>query len=191
MHWADTTILGILLLGGIFGAMSGALWQLSRIIGLGVSLWASISLHEWASGVLGQAFFQGARPEVPRALAYPVVFIAVYVVLVAVTVLLEKTLRAARLQPLNRLLGAGLGVVKTGLVLGTLFLGLANYPNAHTQEIMKESVLAPALAEGMNVVISAIPEQYRTELQNGLKNLREAAQKKLDELRSGKGLSLP
>jgi uncharacterized membrane protein required for colicin V production len=184
MHWADTTIIVILLIGAGFGAMNGFLWQLSRILSFGVSLFACIYFHEWASNTLAEVFFKGADVRIPRALAYPIVFLAVYIVFASGTLLLERCMRAAKLQPLNRLAGAGLGAVKTGLILGTIFIGMANYPHERTQEIMEKSVLAPALADGMNIAISAVPAQYREELQNGLKNLRETARAKLEEMRS-------
>jgi membrane protein required for colicin V production len=184
MYWVDTTITALVLIGAGFGLVSGFLWQVSRIVSFGVALYVSIYLHEWASGALAMAFFRDADPRIPRVLAFPVVFLTVYLIFFLVTLLLERSMKAARLEPLNRLVGALLGAVKTGLILGAICLAMANYPHSRTQEIMEKSVLAPVLADVTNVVIVAIPEEYKEELQRGLSRIRETAQERLRQLRT-------
>jgi membrane protein required for colicin V production len=191
MYWVDTTIVVLVLIGAAFGLLSGFLWQVSRIVSFGLALYASIYCHDWASGVLTAAFFRDADPRVPRVLAFPIVFLTVYLVLFLITLLLERSMKAARLEPVNRLVGALLGAVKTALILGTLCLAMANYPSPRTEEIMERSVLAPALADVSNLVIIAIPEEYKKELQSGLIHLREAARNKIRLLRTGNNPPAP
>jgi hypothetical protein len=74
------------------------------------------------------------------------------------------------------------GAVKSALILGAVFLGMANYPHPRTQELMEKSVLAPALADALNTALIAIPPQYKEELANGLKNLRDLAREKARQL---------
>jgi uncharacterized membrane protein required for colicin V production len=184
MYWADTTIVILVLIGAGFGLLSGFLWQVSRIVSFGVALYASIFFHEWASGVLTDAFLQSSDPRVPRVLAFPVVFLTVYLVLFLITLVLERSIKAARLEPANRAIGAILGATKTALILGAIFLAMANYPHPRTQMLMEKSALAPALADVTNLVIIAIPKEYKEELQSGLIHLREAAREKLHHLRA-------
>ena len=183
MHWADTTIIALLLIGAAFGLLSGFLWQVSRIVSFGVALYASIYCHEWASGVLTVVFARDTDPRIPRVLAYPILFLGVYLVFFLITLLLERTMKAARLEPLNRVVGALLGAVKTALIVGAICLAMASYPNTRTQEILQKSALAPVLADVTNIVIIAIPDEYKEELQSGLSHLRDAAREQLRDLR--------
>jgi membrane protein required for colicin V production len=173
VYWLDTVIVTILLIGALLGAVSGLVWQLARVASFGVALYAAIYLNDWATGVLRDLVFQGADPRVAMVLAYLVVFLTIYLVFFALTVLIEHGMTVVSLQPLNKVLGAGLGAVKAGLVLGAIFLGLASYPHTETQELINRSSLAPALADGTQLVIVAIPQEYKDWLSTGFEQLRE------------------
>src|SRR5262249_32660823 len=160
-YWLDTVILAILAIGAIFGAMSGFLWQVARVASIGVAIYASIYLNDWATQLLQEIALQGADPRIAMVLGYLLVFVAIYIFFFCGTLLLERGMMVVRLEPLNRFLGAVLGMVKAGLILGAIFLGMASYPHANTQEMMDHSTLAPALADGMQVVIVAIPQEYK------------------------------
>jgi membrane protein required for colicin V production len=175
MYWLDTTILILLGLAALLGAMSGLLWQLLRVVGFGVALYCSIFGNDWASGVLRDAFLRDADPGVVKAVAYGVVFLAVYLALFLITFLLERALRAVKLKAMDRLLGAGLGAVKAALILGAIFLGVASIPHPSARELMDRSAIAPVLAAGANLAIAAIPAEYKAQLQEGLNKLHDPA----------------
>ncbi len=175
MFWLDTTILALLALGALLGAVSGFLWQVARIASLALAIYAAILLNEWASALLSEAILQGADPRLARGLAYLVVFLVVFVVLYQVIWLLDQWIQAVNLEPLDRLLGAMVGALKMGLLLAAICLGLTNYPHAKTKEVLDKSSLAPVLASGMDAVLVAIPEEYKNELTAGWNHLRELA----------------
>ncbi len=183
MFWLDTIIVALLILGAILGAISGLLWQIARILCVALSVYAAILLNEWASNLLQEALLKGAEPAVARALAYLAVFVAVFIVLYQVVWLLDQAIRAVNLEPVDRLLGAGMGACKMGLVVAAVCLGLTAYPNPSTKEVLEKSNLAPVLAEGMEMVLLVIPQEYKTELCNGLKNLREYARAHMEQAR--------
>lgn len=183
MFWLDTTIIALLVLGAIFGAMSGLLWQVARILCVALSVYAAILLNEWATNLLQEAVLKGAEPAVARALAYLAVFIAVFLVLYHVTLLLDHAIRAVNLEPVDRLLGAGMGACKMALVVAAICLGLTTYPNPTTSEIMEKSTLAPVLANGMEMVLLVIPQEYKTEFSNSLKKLRDFAHERIEQAR--------
>lgn len=175
MFWLDTTILALLALGAILGAISGFLWQVARIGSLALAVYAAILLNDWVSSLIADAILQEADPRIARGLAYLAVFLVVFVVLYQVIWLLDQWIQAVNLEPLDRLLGAGVGALKMGLLLAAICLGLTNYPNERTKAILDKSSLAPALASGMDAVLVAIPEEYKTELTAGWNHLRELA----------------
>jgi membrane protein required for colicin V production len=187
MFWLDTTILALIALGAVLGAISGFLWQIARLASLALALYAAILLNDWASDSLRQALLPAADPRIPRALAYVAIFFVVYLVLYQVVWLLDRAVRAVRLEPIDRLLGAAMGGLKIGLVLAGVFLGLSAYPHPLSKEIMDRSALAPVLAEGMEMIVLVIPEEYRTELCAGLATLRDKARAHLDPTRRPEG----
>jgi uncharacterized membrane protein required for colicin V production len=126
---------------------------------------------------------------VARAVGYLAVFLSVFFILFQVVWLLDHAIRAVNLEPLDRLLGAGMGACKMALIVAAICLGLTAYPNPTTTEVLEKSTLAPVLAEGMEMVLLVIPQEYKTELCNGLKNLREFARNKLEQAR--KDLAAP
>ncbi len=179
MYWLDTPILVLLALGAVVGAWTGFLWQVARVFSLALSLYAAILANEVVANIFQETILKGVDPRIPQALAYVVVFIAVYLVLYQAVWLLDRLIRAVRLEPIDRLLGAVVGTCKIGLILAAVCLGLTTYPHAKTKEAMEKSTLAPVLAEGMEMVLFVIPEEYKTELCSGLKNLRALARSKI------------
>jgi uncharacterized membrane protein required for colicin V production len=182
MYWLDTTIVIIVAAGAIFGALSGLLLQLARLVGFAVALYAAIVFNDQATTLLQQGFAQDAEPWVTRVLAYVLVFLAVYLTIFVLTVVLERGVKAARLQALNRLLGALLGAAKFGLVLGAVFLGVTQFPTGATREMMDRSTLAPVLARGTEQLVTALAGEYRDELRGGLDGLTRALRSELPEL---------
>jgi uncharacterized membrane protein required for colicin V production len=171
MYWLDTTILAILGVGAVFGALSGLLMQLARLVGFAVALYAAIACNDGASALVQRSFVQDADPLVARIVAYVVVFLVVYLSIFLTTVALERGMKAVKLQVVNRVLGALLGAAKLGLLLGALFLGVRHYPSDATREMMRRSTLAPVLAQGAENLVVALAAEYRDELRGGLDEL--------------------
>ena len=168
MHWLDTTILVLFGVGATFGAMSGLLLQVARVVGLSVAVYAAIALNEWASHTLEEAVFQEADARVSGALAYVLVFVVVYLAFHLATLLLERGLKAVKLQTMNRVLGGGLGATKTALVLGGIFLALMHFSHPRTDELLQKSAIAPVLATATETVVSVIPSEQMQEWRSGV-----------------------
>jgi membrane protein required for colicin V production len=120
-------------------------------------------------------FLKDMDERIPHAIAYVAVFIVVYLILHQLIWILDRLIRAVRLEPIDRMLGALVGTCKIGLVLAAVCLGVTAYPHPRTKEVMEKSSLAPVLAEGMEMVLFVIPDEYKSELCTGLKSLRELA----------------
>src|SRR5438094_5356849 len=56
MFWLDTAILAALSLGAIFGARSGLVWQLGRVLGLAASIYIAIAVNAPASSLMHDVF---------------------------------------------------------------------------------------------------------------------------------------
>jgi membrane protein required for colicin V production len=181
MHWLDITLLVVLAIGALLGARSGLLWQVARLVTFGVAFYVSIYYHEPIADLLG-TYVTGTSPFLLSALAYVGSFLAVYLVLFAVTVAMEKALKASKLKALDRVLGAGFGALKATLLVGVLLMGLALYATPQTDAAMADSKLAPVLLEGMRAVTVAVPQDYKDQLNASLERIRKEGLKKANEV---------
>jgi membrane protein required for colicin V production len=164
MHWLDSTLLALVGLGAGFGLWTGLLWQMARLVSLGAAFVATVIANDSAAAFLREHILVAAEMHVAQAVGYVVVFILVYLLTLQLARLLHHSIQTSDLEWLDRLLGAGLGAAKVGLVLSGLCLAGAHYPHPTTQDLLKESTLAPVLASGMESALAWLPEEYRTEL---------------------------
>jgi membrane protein required for colicin V production len=179
MHWLDFVLLLALGIGALLGLKSGLLWQVARIVGFCISIYACINYHTVAADWLTQNV-NGLNETTTRLLSYLVTFLAVYTVCMLITYALERVLRAAKLKPMDRILGAVFGVLKAGLLAGAVLMGVVLYaPGA--DEPIAESKIAPVLLEGMRVVIVAVPQRYKENLSDALERLKKEGAEKLKE----------
>ncbi|SRR6266536_4359326 len=163
MYWLDFVLLLVLGIGAFLGARSGLLWQVARIVTFFLAVYACIHYHGIAAGWLLQ-HLRAESPVVPWLLAYLVTFLSVYAVCMLITYVLERMLRAAKLKPMDRLLGAGVGILKAGLLAGAILMGVAVYdPDA--DGALAESKVAPVLLKSMRVVIVAVPDDFKKSLE--------------------------
>jgi membrane protein required for colicin V production len=183
MFWLDTVILVTLGAGTVFGALSGLLRQVARLVGFALALYASIYLNAPATHWLGRHLMDEADPRVVRAAAYVGVFLAVLLLVMLITFILDRALVAAKLKPLDRLLGAGLGLLKTGLILGALLMGIVLYAQPGTSGLMEKSVLAGHMVRTMDRLVVAIPGEFKQAVQHELGRLNVADwRKEFDDL---------
>ena len=185
MHWLDFVLLLILGFGAILGARSGLVWQVARIVIFGAAIYACINYHGVAAEQL-TGLLTHTSPTVLWLLAYVVTFLAVCVAGFVVTYLIERAVRAARLKPLDRLLGALVGTLKAGLIAGALLMGVALYASPESDEVLAESKVAPVVLQGMRIVIVAVPQQYKDKLSDALGRMKKETapllQKPIDPL---------
>ena len=157
MNWVDNSLFVLLGVGAIFGAVSGIVWQIARLITYGASVYASIYFHEPIAAFLQP--YVGGSPVSLKVITYVVTFMGIYLLLHVITLAIERMIKAVRLKPVDRLLGAGLGLVKAGLIAGAVLMGLALYPNPATETALAQSRIAPALLNVMHAVIVAVPQE--------------------------------
>jgi len=181
MHWLDFILLLILAVGAFLGARSGLLWQVARVLTFFLAIYFCIHHHTAVAGWLLQTL-RGASPTVTWLLAYLVTFLSVYAVCLFITYVLEKALRAAKLKPVDRVFGALIGIIKAGLLAGAILLGVALYATpGEADDMLGESKVAPVLLKSMQVVIVAVPQQYKDRLGETIERLKHVASEKIKD----------
>jgi uncharacterized membrane protein required for colicin V production len=174
MHWLDSTILAVLAAAAVLGAYSGLLMQLCRLVGFGAALYAAVELHPGVSAWLQESLLRGADPRTNTLIAYAAVFLGIYLAIFVATLLLERCMRAAQLQYINRGLGALLAVAKMGLLIGAVCYGIRQLAHEPTNQVLEDSAMAPLLAKGVEQAVGAVPAEYKTELVNRWNLMRES-----------------
>jgi uncharacterized membrane protein required for colicin V production len=177
MHWLDITILLVLGIGAVFGFASGLLWQIARFASLALSFYLAIALNALLTDWLTQLWHDG-NPIVCRVIAFTVVFLLVYLLLYWLTLLLHKAIKATRLETMDRVLGALLGMAKMSAVVSLACAGLVALALPMTQAWLDQSLFARPFARGTEIVFGMIPQDYRDRVQDGVQQARDQLQKK-------------
>jgi uncharacterized membrane protein required for colicin V production len=174
MHWLDNTILAVLAAAAVLGAYNGLLMQVCRLVGFAAALYAATQLHGGVSAWLAESWMRGADPRTCTMVAFGAVFLGIYLAIFLTTLLVERGLRAAQLQYINRGLGALLSVAKVGFLIGAACYGLQQFSHQATSHLLEDSAMAPLLARGAEQAMLAVPAEYRNELLSQWNQLRES-----------------
>jgi membrane protein required for colicin V production len=155
MLMLDWICLAVLLLSLLLGAWRGLVYEL-----ISVASWiAAFFLAQWFAPDVGHMLpWTGASETLRYALGFAVVFIASVLLGGLVAVLVKKLLAAIGLQPADRALGAGFGLVR-GLVLllaATVVIGMTPMKSS---EWWRESVSAGVLTTSLKGLKPLLPEE--------------------------------
>jgi membrane protein required for colicin V production len=178
MHWLDITILIVLGVGAAMGFCSGLLWQVARVVSLALSIYLAILANTPAANWLGEQF-PDVNAAVGRIGAFIAVFLLVYLILYLLTRALHSAIRAAKLETLDRVLGALLGMVKMAALAACVCGLMAALDLQIFKEWFAQATLAPYFAKGTEVVVSWIPQSSREHLDEGVQQVREQFQQKV------------
>lgn len=150
--WVDAAMAGLLGLSLLVGVSRGLVFELLSLAGW-VLAW--LAAQRWSAEVAQQLPWPGALPAWREAAGYAIVFVGALIGCALAARLLRLLVRATPLAPLDRLLGAGFGLLRGLLVLLVASLLVALTPLAR----------APAWADSRG---AAWLQSLRTGLQDVL-----------------------
>ncbi len=183
MYWLDATILVLLAVGAGLGFWSGMFIQVARVLGLVASVYASVFFNDPVTRLVKDRFLTEIDERLIRIVAYGLVFLFVFLVLFIITRLIVKLIRESPLATLDRIMGSVLGTVKIALVLAGVCGGLNAVSMPTTKEWMEKSALAPYFAKGLDVMMKAIPDESKTQVNDHVQQWRDALQRRaVDEV---------
>jgi membrane protein required for colicin V production len=151
----DWICVGVLVGSLLLGAWRGLVYEV-----VSVASWiAAFFLAQWFALEAGYMLpLSGASEPVRYALGFAVVFIASVLVGGLVALMVKKLLAVIGLQPVDRVLGAGFGLVR-GLVLllaATVVIGMTSLKSS---EWWRESVSAGVLTTSLKGLKPLLPEE--------------------------------
>ena len=159
MNILDIVILILLVLGIWRGLRSGAIKQVSQVVGLVVAFALAIQLMDSAGLVISSTI--GLSEQFAPLIGFVLVFLVVFGVVALIFKILERILKALMLGPVNKLLGGVAGAFKIALFLSIAFVVLGHVgipgPDSRADSVLYGPVesIAPAT---WNVISRAIPQ---------------------------------
>src|SRR5271154_4328768 len=160
---ADWLILVVIVLNVVLAAMHGffaeALSMAGLIIGYVVAAWRYQRLAEWLMSFLKNEWLADI-------FGFLVIFFAILILFGIAARIARKLMKAAGLSGLDRFLGALLGVLKGGLVVAVVLMGMTAF--TPTSKMLEKSQLAPYFLVVGRAAIWVAPSALRAKFDEGL-----------------------
>ncbi len=169
MTAADWLIVVVVLLSVVSAAIHGffaeALSMAGLVIGYIIAAWQYERLAAWLLSFLKSELLADI-------FGFLIIFFAVLILFSIAGRIARKLMKAAGLSGFDRFLGALLGLVKGGLVVAVVLMGLTAF--APTSQMLEKSVLAPYFLVVGRAAIWVAPSEMRARFYEGLDFLHRA-----------------
>jgi membrane protein required for colicin V production len=169
MTAADWLIVVVVLLNVVSAAIQGffaeALSMAGLVIGYIVAAWQYPGLAAWFRTFL-------KNDLLADIFAFLVIFFAILILFSIAGKVVRKLMKAAGLSGFDRFLGALLGLVKGGLVVAVVLMGMTAF--TPTSTMLEKSELAPYFLVVGRAAIWLAPSQLRARFYEGLDFLHRA-----------------
>jgi len=169
---ADWIICAVVLLNVIAAAAQGffseALTLGGLVVGYLVAAWQYRSLAEWLETFL-------KNPWLAEILGFLLIFFAIVILFGIAARIARWVMKEAGLSGLDRFLGGLLGLLKGGLMVAVILMGMTAF--APTSKLLANSQLAPYFLVVGRAAIWVAPADLRARFYQGLGLLHQAPQK--------------
>jgi membrane protein required for colicin V production len=168
---ADWVICFLVLLNVVTAAMQGffseALTMAGLVVGYIVAAWQYRSLAQWLESFLKNDWLA-------EILGFLVIFFAIVLLFGIAARLARWVMKESGLSGLDRFLGGALGLLKGGLMVAVILMGMTAF--APTSRLLERSQLAPYFLVVGRAAVWLAPTELRVRFDQGLKLLNQAQQ---------------
>jgi membrane protein required for colicin V production len=172
MTLADWLICALVLVNVVTAAMQGffseALTMGGLVVGYIVAAWKYRSIAEWLESFL-------KNPWLAEVLGFLIIFFAIVLLFGLAARIARWMMKQSGLSGLDRFLGAVLGLLKGGLMVAVILMGMTAF--TPTSKLLQNSQLAPYFLVVGRAAIWAAPAELRARFFQGLDLLHQAPQK--------------
>ena len=172
MTLADWMICVVVMINVVAAAMQGffseALTMAGLVIGYIVAAWKYRSLAEWLESFL-------KNPWLAEILGFLIIFFAILILFGMAARIARWMMKEAGLSVVDRFLGAVLGLLKGGLMVAVILMGMTAFEP--TSKFLANSQLAPYFLVLGRGAIWLAPSELRARFNQGLDLLHQAPQK--------------
>jgi membrane protein required for colicin V production len=141
------------------------------VVGLVVASWNYLRLAAWLHGVI-------SNRRAAEAVAFLAVLMAVAIGFSIAAGMLRRAVKAIGLGFMDRLLGAGIGVLRGALLGVVAMMAMLAFNPGSTW--IRRSVLAPYFLTGVHAVSFVVPQHLEEQVATGTKRVLEEAPAVLD-----------
>jgi membrane protein required for colicin V production len=171
MTIADWFICAVVLINVVTAAMQGffseALTLAGLVVGYVVAAWKYRILANWFESFL-------KNPWLAEVLGFLIIFFAIVLLFGIAAKIARWIMKEAGLSGFDRFLGAILGLLKGGLMVAVILMGMAAF--APTSRLLQHSELAPYFLVVGRAAIWLAPSELRTRFYQGLDLIHQAPQ---------------
>jgi membrane protein required for colicin V production len=172
MTIADWMICAVLVINVVAAAMQGffaeALSMGGLVVGYIVAAWKYRSLAEWFESFL-------KNPWLAEILGFLIIFFAILLLFGIAARIARWIMKEAGLSGFDRFLGAVLGLLKGGLMVAVILMGMTAFQP--TSKLLQNSQLAPYFLVVGRAAIWLAPSELRARFYQGLDLIHQAPQK--------------
>jgi membrane protein required for colicin V production len=169
MTAADWLIVAVVILNVVLAAMHGffaeVLSMAGLIVGYVVAAWQYKRFAQWMAAFLKSEL-------AAEIIAFLLIFFAILLLCSVAGRIMRKLMKAAGLSGFDRFLGALLGVLKGGLLVAVVLMGLTAF--APMSQVLERSELAPYFLVVGRAEIWLAPSELRARFYEGLDFLHRA-----------------
>jgi membrane protein required for colicin V production len=171
MSVADWIICALVLFNVVAAAMQGffseALTMAGLVVGYIVAAWKYRSLAEWFESFLKNPWFA-------EILGFLIIFFAIVILFGIAARIARWVMKETGLSGLDRFLGAVLGLLKGGLMVAVILMGMTAFEP--TSKLLQNSQLAPYFLVVGRAAIWIAPSELRARFYQGLDLIHHAPQ---------------
>lgn len=171
MTIADWMICAVVLINVIFAAIQGffseALTMAGLVIGYVVAAWQYRNLAEWF-----ERFFKNLW--LAEILGFLTIFFAILLLFGVAAKVARWVMREAGLSGFDRFLGGVLGLLKGGLMVAVILMGMTAFEP--TSKLLQSSQLAPYFLVIGRAAIWVAPAELRQRFEQGLRMIHQSSQ---------------
>jgi membrane protein required for colicin V production len=169
---ADWLICGIVFLNVVTAAMQGffseALTMAGLVVGYIVAAWQYRGVAEWLESFL-------KNPWLAEILGFLIIFFAILLLFGIAARIARWVMKESGLRPFDRFLGAVLGLLKGGLMVAVILMGMTAFEP--TSKFLANSQLAPYFLVVGHAAMWLAPPELRVRFDQGLNLLHQAPKK--------------
>jgi membrane protein required for colicin V production len=169
MNPFDIALVMLLAYGLVRGIFRGLVKEVSSIVGVLAGYYAAYSYYSLVAGQLARWLDSQAYLNI---LSFLIIFISVFLLVTILGTVIKYLMKVAFLGWLDRICGAGFGLVK-GILIGCVLFILLTAFLPKGSPLIQDSVLAPHLAGVSESMAKIVTSEMKLKFRNNIKELKK------------------